>query len=357
MTVSPTGPGSEVAPYDPSEYADVGLEDIGQEDVVIPRLSIQHLDAVFKNNLTGEVFEELDAVFLGMVRQRIFWSGEEFEEGDKPRCKSTDAQIGFPQMRTDIAKEKQFPWDESNFNPADYPPRPDLNGLVALPCASCKFAQWEKNGSKNMPPPCNEQYTYPILYKDDQGELVPALFTVQKTGIKPAKAYNSYFASAKTMFFTVWTHLSLTPQSRGTVRWAVPQFKRTVPTDRDLWRDWADQARGIRDLIRQPPRNNDADPSTDSVSSTAANVNTAPASEPAVTTPAPGANPQPATTQPVAPVTAPAAPSAPPAAPAAPTSTPATQPVAPAQPSAPDAESVPSGQATPIDDDDDDIPF
>jgi hypothetical protein len=339
----------------------VGLEDIEASDVVIPRISINHIDAEFKNNLTGQTFTSLRVVILGLVKQRIFWSGEEYEENDKPLCKSTDAKIGFPQMREDIPADKQFPWADSNFNKPDYPPRAEFNDLIALPCDKCIFAEWGKDpkSGKSTPPPCNEQYTYPLLYEDEQGELVPALFTTQKTGIKTSKQYNSYFASSRTAFFTVWTEITLEPQSRGTVRWAVPKFKRGDQTPRDEWPIWGDQARQIREFIRQPPRNNDADPSSDAVS-TSDNVNTAPpaaAAPPAAPAPAaaaPPAAPQPAApVQPATPVT-PSAPVAPatPAAPAAPVA-PDAEPVPAAPPATP--EGAPSGSAPVADDDD--IPF
>lgn len=324
MTVSPAGPGSEVAEFDPSEFGDVGLEDIGAGDVVIPRISINHTEGRFKNNLTGEEYDTLNVVLLGMVKQRIFWS-DDVEDGEQPLCKSPDFKTGFPQMKDSLPADKKFPWDDSNFALADYSANL-INGHVALPCEKCVFSQWgkDKNG-KSTPPPCNEQHTYPLLYVDEDNNYVPALFTVQKTGIKPSRSYVSGFASSRTPLFTVHTTLGLQLQSRGSVKYSVPVFKRSDATDRSFWQDWATQARQIREFIRQPPRN--TEDIADSEPDPEANVNTAPAAQTVQAQPA-----QPA---------APAAQASPPPAPAKP---------APAQPAAPAA---PAAEA----DDDDDIPF
>jgi hypothetical protein len=280
MTVVPSEGGGTVATTD--EYENIGLEDIGAGDVVIPRLQILHRDAKFKNNLSGEEYEKLDVILLGLVKQRIFWD-EDPDEGDRPKCKSPDFERGFPNTSEDIPKDKRFPWDLSNFNPADFPPEQGLNGLVTLPCASCIFKEWDKGNWKN--PPCNEQHTYPLLYTPDEGEnWIPALYTVQKTGIKPSRQYISSFAQSKTAMFTVRTTLGLTLQSRGTVEWSVPTFQRGVATEREDWGYYAQQLKSIREFIRQPPRRI-ADEDEDGVAPAAtSNENTAP--EPAASAPA-----------------------------------------------------------------------
>lgn len=324
MTVDTTG-GSAVEPWNSEEFGDVGLEDVGVGDVVIPRLSIVHDEAVFKNNLTGETHDTLTVVLLGLVKQRIFWA-DDIDEGDKPLCKSPDFAHGFPQMRTDIPADKQFPWAESNFDPANFPAEKGINGHVTLPCDSCVFAQWGKDSAgKNTPPPCNEQHTYPLLIVGEDGETQPALLTVQKTGIKPSRTYISGFASSKTPFFTQYTQLSLDLQKRGSVKFSVPQFRRAGGTDRAWWAEYADQFRSIRSFIREAPR--PAEGTEDAEPAPSNNENTAPA----------------------APPTPPKAPAAPPKAPTPPSPPKVAAPAAPAPAEAP-AESASS-------DDDDDLPF
>ena len=272
MTVDTTHSG-EVQPYNADEFGDVGLEDVGVGDVVIPRLSIMHSEGRFKNNLTNEEYETLTVVLLGLVKQRIFWA-DEMDDGDKPLCKSPDFVHGFPQMRTDIPADKQFPWAQSNFNPGDYDPSRGINGHVTLPCDSCTFAQWGKSDSgKNTPPPCNEQHTYPLLILGEEGQTQPALLTVQKTGIKPSRTYISGFAASKTPFFTQYTELSLTQQKKGMVVYSTPNFRRAGATDREWWGEYAEQFRSIRGFIREAPRA--LDPGDDAPTPSA-NVNTAP---------------------------------------------------------------------------------
>lgn len=320
MTVDTTG-GGAVVPYDPDSYGDVGLEDVGAADVVIPRLSINHLDATFKDNLSKAEYPTLKVILLGLVKQRIMWKSE-VEDGDKPLCKSPDFEHGFPNVRQDVTPDKKFPWDESNFNPADFPPEKGINDLTTLPCANCKFSEWgtDKNG-KSTPPPCTEQHTYPLLFSSDDGESYsPALLSLQRTGIKPSRQYISSFAQSKTPMFTVFTQLSLTPQSRGSVRYAVPNLRRAEQTDRDMWGEYASQYRTIRDFVRAAPRKRDEEGNGDdtAVVVPTSNVNTGP------TTPAPSAAAPPTSAAPAAPAATPppASAPAPAAAPAAPVTTP-----------------------------------
>jgi hypothetical protein len=336
MTIqTPESNGGQVAI--PDEFNNIGLEDVGATDVVIPRLSIVHKEAEFKNNLSGEQFPVLNAIVLGLVKQRIMWP-DDVEDGDKPMCKSPDFTNGFPNLDTENTKaDKRFPIDKSNFSLADFPAERGLNGLVTLPCQSCIFSQWDKGDWKQ--PPCSEQHTYPLLYTLDSDEAIrageasytPALFTTQRTGIKPSRTYISGFAQAGTPMFTVHTQITLDLNKRGTVEYSVPKFRRGGQTDRSMWGEYGQQMLQIRDFIRTPPRNHEEDESAVTMSS---NENTAPAAA------APAAAPAEAT-----PAPAPAA-----AAPAAePTPAPAAEPVATPAAAAPAA---PAPAAA-----DDDLPF
>lgn len=301
MTVATHSGGGSVAKYDPAEYGeDTGLEDVGVGDVMIPRLRIEHAEGKFKDSLSGAVYDKLTVVLMGLVKQRIMWA-EDIEDGDQPLCKSPDHDHGFPNVNTEIKKDKQFPWAKSNFDPADarslelapgeskaHPNGWSSNGLPILPCSSCVFQQWDKGDWKV--PPCAEQHTYPLLYSPDgTGESwTPALLTLQKTGIKPSRQYISSFAQAGNPMFTVFTELSLSLQSRGSVKYSVPVLKRLGPTDRDDWRDYADRQRSIRAYIRSAPRRQEEETGTPAPAAPADNVNTAP---PAAATPPPAAQP------------------------------------------------------------------
>ena len=276
--------GTDVAAWDPAEFGNVGMEDVGAADLVIPRLSIKHAEGVFVNNLSKEEIPVLNAVILGLVKQRIMWD-DDVEEGDKPQCKSPDHDHGFPQMREDIEYSKQFPWDQSNFDKANFPP--NERGLIELPCNSCVFNQWGKDprSGKSIPPRCSEQHTYPLAYTTDGGEsYTTAIVTFQRTGIKPSKSYLSTFAQANMPMFTSFTELTLQVNKRGTVEYSVPIFKKGGPTDRNNWRQYADSYVQIREFLRTPPRGqgeDEGDPVAPSDNTnTAPVVQTAPAAPP-----------------------------------------------------------------------------
>lgn len=289
MTVANTEPGA-VEAWDPTQYdGDTGLEDVGAGDVVIPRLQIQHTEGVFKDNLSGAEFPELRLIILGLIKQRIMWS-DDVEDGEKPLCKSPDHVHGFPNQREDLPVDKRFPWSESNFDPSHaqpliltpgadpvFPNGWNSNGLNVLPCASCKFQLWgnDKNG-KSVPPMCTEQHTYGVLYSPEEGVWTSALLTLQRTGIKPSKTYVSSFAQQKQPMFTVETTLTLNQQSRGSVKYCVPIFKKGPATDRNQWLDYANTYRSIRDFVRSAPRRQDEE-EDGAVVEPSSNENTAPA--------------------------------------------------------------------------------
>jgi len=329
MTVDTTGNGGGVAPYDPTNLEGLGLEDVGATDITLPRIQIDHPNGVFKNNLSGETFDTMRCVILGVVKQRIMWD-KTVDDGDKPLCKSPDFEHGFPNMGLDgkTPANKQFPWAKSNFNPADFPAEQGENGLVTLPCQSCIFKEWEKGDWKQ--PPCSEQHTYPLMYQTEDGGFMPALFSVQKTGIRPSRTYLNVFVQSHKPMFTVYTEIALNQQSRGTVMFSVPVFRKKEPTEETTWGEFAQQYRGIREFIRQAPRRQDEEEGAEASD----NTNTGPVTP----TPAPAATVQaPAQPAPVAgTATVPAPVVTPPAA--------TTAPVGATEPAASPAE-------------DDDLPF
>lgn len=300
MTVDTAQGGGDVQPYDPSNLAGLGLEDVGASDMTIPRISINHGDGTFKNNLSGEEFNSLRCVMLGIIKQRIMWD-KTVDDGDKPMCKSPDFEHGFPNVNLDgkTPPEKQFPWEKSNFNPADFPAEAGLNGQVTLPCTSCIFKEWDKGDWKQ--PPCSEQHTYPLLYQTEDGGLMPALFSVQKTGIKPSRTYLNVFIQSKSPMFTVFTEITLTQQSRGTVRYSVPKFMKREPTEETEWGSFGQQYRSIREFIRQPPTRRDDDEGAepfDNVNRGPETPTQAPAAPASAVRPVASTSPAPVTTAP-----------------------------------------------------------
>lgn len=245
--LAPTAPGGGLAV---PEGVVEGLEDIESTDLVMPRISIDHKEAKFTDNLSGQSFDKLTVVLLGLVKGRILWD-ESVNDGDKPLCKSFNFNEGNPDV-------DRFPWATSKFDQAAQVA--DDDGKIVLPCVNCNLKEWG-TAPQGKAPWCAEQHTYPLLMTlGDSGALGPALFTVQRTGIKPSKAYITNFQRAKTPLYTVFTELTLRPEKRGTVDYAVPSFARTVGTEQDQWPLYAQQYRSMRDFITRPPQRDDDGP-------------------------------------------------------------------------------------------------
>lgn len=243
MTVEPYTPGGAWG-----DLGDVGLEDVSSSDIQMPRIQIDHDKAVFRDASTGVEMETLECVILGLVKQRIMWDTE-VDDGDKPQCKSPNNEIGYPQLRTDIPARKQFPWARSGFAQADYPPNEE--GHVQLPCASCLLAKWGADKSK---PSCSEQYSFPLYYKDGDGNFRPGILSFQRSGLKAARTYVGTFGANKQPMFTVLTRMKLNPESRGKVVYATPVISRGGPSEADQWSEYADAYRNVRAFLHQAPR-------------------------------------------------------------------------------------------------------
>lgn len=252
---------------------ETGLEDFGMEDAVVPRLQIVHKEGEFKDSLSGEQFGKINAIILGLVKQRILWH-KDIDEGDMPMCKSPDHKFGFPNVSEDTKKDKRFPWGMSGFDPADYPP--DENGIIALPCEGCQLKEWgsHPDGKK---PYCAEQYTLPLLYSPNEDDsFVPAILTFQKTGIKPIRSYLTSFARTKNPAYTAITEISLTLQHRGQTDYSVPKLRRVGDTDPDDWREYSISYRSLRNFLTSHPTPRDDE---DVEPTPSDNVNRPPATE------------------------------------------------------------------------------
>lgn len=271
MTVDTTGSDGTVAI--PEEDLYTGLEDFTTEDLVMPRLKIDHSRAVFIDNLTNAEMTSIDAVLLGLVKGRVLWPAE-VGSSDQPLCKSLDFIHGRPDVDS-------FPWTESMLSPsATY----EKDGeQILLPCSACNLKEWNTN-PRGTSPWCSEQHTLPLLMisgiEGDEPLYAPALLTVQRSGIAPSRAYLSGFVRTRTAAYTAVTRISLTQQRRGSVDYAVPKFVEIGKTDPDRYPVFAQQFRSIRDFLHTP-RSRDED------------------AEVAETTPTPAASPATASDVPV----------------------------------------------------------
>ena len=105
--IVPASTPTSVAVADPEalarKYAGVGMEDIDQTDIVVPRLKIEHAEGKYLDTLSNETFEKLECVVLGVVKQRSLFPAVMDEESHKPPlCKSNDFTYGNP--------SEEIPW-------------------------------------------------------------------------------------------------------------------------------------------------------------------------------------------------------------------------------------------------------
>src|SRR5215467_4687830 len=142
-----------------------GMEVLGPEDLIIPRLTLvqptSQIDGVeagkFYMNLTGEQFDQVEAVFLKVTKGRVYFADDAIER--KPVCGSSDR----------------------------IKPSPRFESPAAPTCKECIFSRW--NGKE--PPFCNESYN--LL-----GVMVetgfPFWWSVKSTAIAPTKRFLSAIA-------------------------------------------------------------------------------------------------------------------------------------------------------------------
>ncbi len=276
MTVEPhKGTGNLPAGMDD---LDTGLDEFGLEDAVIPRLQIKHKEGVFKDSLSNQSFEKISVIILGLVKQRILWHST-VDDNDKPMCRSNDHEIGFPNFwpgsDADVPKDKRFPWEKSNFEPKDFPP--DEDGQVSLPCERCALKEWgsHPDGKK---PYCSEQFTLAILFDPfENGGWVPAILTIQKTGIKPLRSYLTAFKRSQSPAYTKVTEITLSQQSRGSNEYCVPQYRTIGDTDQENWREYSVSFGQMRNFLKEPPGPRSTEDDSTTTAAPSDNVNSAPA--------------------------------------------------------------------------------
>ena len=236
MSVPATRASTDVAV--PSEAFAEGLEDVEDTDLSVPRLQINHTEARFVDSLSNEEWSDLTVVLLGLVKQRILWDAD-VEDGDKPLCKSLDHKAGLPEPAS-------FPWKEAGFTRTEF----DLDA-PELDCEGCKLKDWGSHPKRDTAW-CTEQFVFPLLICNEDDSTMPAIFTAQRSAIKPAKNYITGFARTKSPLFTVHTRMSLKAESRGSVKYAVPKFIKEGPTEEAAWPSMAAQYRSIREFITAP---------------------------------------------------------------------------------------------------------
>jgi hypothetical protein len=145
--------------------AGAGLEQFGPADLIIPRLTLiqptSQVDGVsagkFYMNLTGDEYDELEIVFLKVMKGRIYFAEDGADR--KAVCGSSDR----------------------------VKPSPRFDPPMAPACAECTSSRW--NGKE--PPECSE--TYNLLGVTVESGL-PFWWSVKSTAIAPTRRFLSAVA-------------------------------------------------------------------------------------------------------------------------------------------------------------------
>jgi len=142
----------------------VGTEDLGREDLVIPRVRLVQPTSALGGNagelfnaLTGESAPEIHAVILRIGKSRVLWPSE-YQRDQRPLCASNDGIV----------------------------PRTEFAGMYAEQCADCPQMLWGDNGE---PPACSFGYSY--LAADRSRDDLPFILTANRSSLKAARACNT----------------------------------------------------------------------------------------------------------------------------------------------------------------------
>lgn len=236
----------------PSDYdtALTGLEDLDESDLTIPRLKIEHKLGVLKDAQTGMQFQQVFAVVLGLVKQRVLFHPSMETEDEKPMCRAPQFTTGYPNLNPS-KPFKAFPWSVAGFDPNSVPK--DEEGNLVLPCEACNLKNWGTHPTGDKPY-CTEQYTMPLLYAPTLDELqadiyTPALMTIQKTGLKSSKNYLSPFAARKVGVYTAYTRIGLNVIVKGDNQYATPAFTTVGVTPMERHMEFSERFRSLREFV------------------------------------------------------------------------------------------------------------
>lgn len=230
---------TDIVPAD--AYGDLGLEDIDESDLSVPRLTIDHDNITFVNSLTKETFEKLFVVPLGVVKQRVLWQPGAPEEDSSPLCKSYENKVGRPDQNA-------FPWEASGFT----------KGTEELSCATCPLKEWGSHPNEDKPW-CTEQWSVPMFVaRVEEKTIFPAIMTFQRTSLPPIKKYASAFKGVEPIFVAV-AQLTLQAERKGKREYGVIEIKRLKQSDASQYEMFANTYRSIRSFLQTPPQRDDAE--------------------------------------------------------------------------------------------------
>jgi len=187
---------SAAVPAVPDKYA---RQYIPEEEMPMPRLRIiqkdseEHPAGVFVNTQTEETFAEIECIILGLRRGRVRWDPS-LKNMEAPLCRSRDAMTGV--------------------------------GEPGGSCVTCPDAVWNEDAK----PPCAIVYDFIGL----DGTGAPFLFSVSRTGIKPARNFIAAAQRRKKPLYHTGCTITLRKETKP-APYYVPVFKPVGETNVETW--------------------------------------------------------------------------------------------------------------------------
>lgn len=232
----------------PEETVTAGMPSPGTKPV---RVSIDHNYGLLLVN-DFEIDKDVSSriISLGVIRNRVMFSGEYGSGSSTLECSSKDGENGFPTIHFPVG-ESAFT-DDFAIQAKDAVKSGEYNGDKALPCASCNFRKWEKDplsSRKSKRPRCTLQMVIPMLIppkekysmadvlrhtaaydKMTPSERKEKCYTLgvayyQKSAEGPAADFVNAFAKMKMPMYSCLTILTHKVNLGSGFRYSVPQFK------------------------------------------------------------------------------------------------------------------------------------
>ena len=203
----PTVP-QPVPPPAPLATVPVGLEQLYEDDLVIPRVSVgqptsrEGTPGRLRSNLTGDERETIDLVVLRVQRGKVLWSAT---LGEDPMCKSNDglvpaASVEHPQ--SDVCCEVRGPHLRPVCPAATWRPKPG-------------------NGGRMEPPACRDTYTVIAL---DLATETPFLMALHGSGLRAVRVLRTILLQRHINIYDAACTLRLRKQTNGKGSYYVPEF-------------------------------------------------------------------------------------------------------------------------------------
>jgi hypothetical protein len=199
---------------------ETGIDDLGQQDIILPRMRLIQpttpnkvgKPGEFSNNVTGLASPVIEAVIIHIAKGRVMWP-EKYQADQDPLCASDDSII---------------PRDGCT----EYGER----------CADCPMALWSKDKKgEDVPPACSMVYNY--LCIDPEGKM-PFALSLMRTSARTAKQLNTLLKMYGPTHVYAFTSEAVSNKSGEFFEWRVTDGGpvEDLPAYIDLVHQYAGQA-------------------------------------------------------------------------------------------------------------------